>query len=128
MQKKRGVISGRVIHGNHYGKKLGFPTANLDRRSYGRTTSVFRFGIYAGTAQIASSKKVYKAAIIIGPVDRKGLPKLEVYLLSFSGHLYGKQLIATPLKFLRAFKKFKNEKELVENIHIDIQKTKKLNF
>ncbi len=120
------TISGRVIHGENYGEKLGFPTANIDRRGYGRSKPAFRFGVYGGSAQIAGSKKIYRSAIVIGPLDNRGLPKLEVHLLGFKGNLYGKRLTATLEKFIRVFKEYKNEEELVKQIKKDIASIKKL--
>ncbi len=122
------TISGRVIHGDNYGEKLGFPTANIDRLRYGRSKPAFRFGIYGGTAQIAGSKKIYRSAIVIGPLDKRGLPKLEVHLIGFKGNLYGKHLTATLWKFIRAFKQYKNTEELVKQIKRDIKQIQTLKF
>ncbi len=46
------IISGKVIYGDRYGKRLGFPTANLDRREYSRRKLKIRFGVYTGWAEI----------------------------------------------------------------------------
>ena len=43
-------ITGKVIHGQKYGKVLGFPTANLDRREYSRKKMKIKLGVYAGWA------------------------------------------------------------------------------
>ncbi len=119
-------IVGRVIHGLHLGQKLGFPTANLDRRRYGKKTPVFRFGVYAGTAQIRGSKKVYRAAIVIGPLDKRGLPKLEAHLLGFKGVLYGKYLSIQPAKFIRPFTVYKSKEALIRQIRRDVANIRKV--
>lgn len=134
-------VSGRVIHGAQYGRKLGFPTANLDRRSFSRRKMKVRLGIYAGRAQIISNfqfpisnknpkskilnPKSYLAAIVIGPIDERHLPKLEVHLLNFKGNLYSKKLAITLQKYIRQFKKFKNEEKLKKQIKKDIDQVKK---
>jgi FAD synthase len=118
------LISGKVIHGDKYGRKLGFPTANLDRRSFSRQKLKIRLGVYAGRADLLSGKK-YRAAIVIGPVDKKVLPKLEAHLIGFNGNLYGKQLKLGLVKYLRPFKKFVSQEDLKKQIRKDIEKVKR---
>jgi len=116
-------ISGKVILGQKYGRVLGFPTANLDRREYLRKKLNIRFGVWAGKAIIGDKK--YKAAIVIGPLDKSGLPKLEAHLLNFKGNLYGKKITISLHKYLRPFKKFKNINQLKKQIGLDVKKVKK---
>ncbi len=122
-------ISGKVVQGDHYGKRLGFPTANLDRREYVRKKLKIRLGVWAGRAElkIQNSKfKIYPAGIIIGPIDKKGLPKIEAHLIGFKGNLYGKYLNIYLNKYLRPYKKFKAEEELKKQIKKDIGRIKNL--
>ncbi len=124
------TISGKVIHGEKYGRKIGFPTANLDRRSYSRRKQNIKFGIYAGHVELKDLKikrlKDYPAGVIVGPLDKSGLPKLEAHLIGFKGNLYGKKITVTLQKYLRPFKKFKTEAELKMQIKKDIQRIRKL--
>lgn len=125
------LISGKVIKGEGYGRTLGFPTANLDRRSYSARRMKVRLGIYAGWAGVEDrSKKLevrkYKAAIVIGPLDRNNLPKIEAHLLGFKGSLYGKSLSIYLGKYLRPFRKFKNVEILKGQIKKDIILIKKM--
>ncbi len=113
------IIIGKVIKGEQYGRKLGFPTANLDRREYNRKGLKIKFGVYAGTSSTG-----HKAAIVIGPMDKKGLPKLEAHLIGYKGNLYGKKVTLTLIKYLRPFKKFKTEGELKQAIAKDIKAIK----
>ena len=125
------TITGHVIHGDNYGKVLGFPTANLDRRQYIREKMKIRFGVYAGFAQILNLKSKilnplgYKSAIVIGPLDSHRLPKIEAHLIGFKGNLYGKKISLNLGKYLRPFKKFKNLTALKAQIRKDLQKAKK---
>lgn len=116
------TVNGRVIRGSGYGRRLGFPTANLDRREYRRQNYRFREGVYAGEVLIQPSKKSYKAGIVIGPKDRKGLPRLEAHLLSFRGNLYGKKLTFKLCRYLRPFKKYRTEAALQRQISRDLKK------
>jgi len=119
------TISGLVVRGEGYGRKLGFPTANIDRRQYVASKQKIRQGIYAGTVMLPNGKQ-YRAGIVIGPADSKGLPKLEAYLLNYSGNLYGKKLMFRLVKFLRPFKPYTSESLLRKQIASDITKIKQL--
>jgi riboflavin kinase / FMN adenylyltransferase len=141
-------IIGQVVKGKQYGTALGFPTANLDRRDYQRRNLKIRFGVYAGYAIIEdrllgqplpphckrpSPPKIggelkgwYKAGIVIGPLDKKYLPKIEAHLIGFKGNLYGKYLNIYLYKYLRPFRKFKDEKDLKQQIARDIKQIKNL--
>jgi len=115
-------ILGKVIKGDGYGKKIGFPTANIDRRQFVRLKSKPKLGIYAGRVYIGS--KSYKAGIVIGPIDKTGLPKLEAHLIKFEGNLYGKKITIEPIKYLRPFTKYRGELALIAQIKKDIKKIK----
>ncbi len=116
----KNIISGRIIRGDDYGKKLGFPTANLDRRQYSRDRAKIRLGVYAGLAALPNGKQ-YRAGIVVGPLDKSGLPKLEAHLIGFRGNLYGQKLELYLVKFLRPYKKFVDENELKRQIAQDIK-------
>ncbi|MDD3725812.1 MAG: bifunctional riboflavin kinase/FAD synthetase [Candidatus Ratteibacteria bacterium] len=111
-------ISGKVIKGRGIGKKLGFPTANLDLKN---NISIGK-GVYAGWA--VYNKKVYKAAITIGasPTFIDNTEKFEVFLIDFpdNKNLYNQQLRVFFYKKLRPQKKFKNQIQLQQQIKKDI--------
>jgi len=119
------TLTGQVVRGAGYGKQLGFPTANIDRRQYVGYGKKIRYGVYAGIVELPSGKK-YKAGIVVGPNDKTGLPKLEAYLLGFSGSLYGKKLTFNLIKYLRPFKPYKSEALLRAQISSDVKKIKQL--
>ena len=77
------------------------------------------FGVYAGKVKL--SGKIYKAGIVIGPLDKKGLPKIEAHLINYIGKAYGAGATFEIKKFLRKFKKFKTEKELIAQIKRDLR-------
>lgn len=119
-------IKGAVIKGDGYGKKLGFPTANLDRKQFVKDKMKLPLGVYAGVAFLHHLGKIRKAAIVIGPLDKKKLPKIEAHILGFRGRLYGKKLTLYLYKFLRPFKIFKTEKLLADQIKKDVTRAEKL--
>lgn len=135
MKDSKITITGRVIRGDGYGQKLGFPTANLDRRGYSRRKHKIPLGIYAGTASILPLSPIsssshncptFNAAIVIGKMDRKGLPKIEAHLMDFRGVLYGKRLVLTLSCLLRQFVSFNNERKLKAQIRKDLRMVHKL--
>ncbi|HEY4494079.1 MAG TPA: riboflavin kinase [Candidatus Paceibacterota bacterium] len=104
-------ISGKVIKGDGYGKKLGFPTVNLEIKDSGVKITE---GVYAGKAFL--EKKEYTAGIVVGPGG-----KVEAHLLGYDGDAYGKKVRLEINKFLREYKKFKTEEELIKQIVEDLK-------
>ena len=110
----RQLIRGTVIHGDHRGRELGFPTANvrLDERA-----GDVAFGVYAGRVDGRA------AAISVGvrPSFGEGLePLLEAHILDFSGDLYGSEIVVELVQLLRPELAFANVDELVEQIDADV--------
>jgi riboflavin kinase / FMN adenylyltransferase len=122
----KNTISGKVIRGDNYGKHLGFPTANIDRRQFVRLKPI-KHGIYAGRVTLPSGRS-HKAGIVIGPLDKRGLPKIEAHLINFHGNLYGKTITLHLKKYLRPFRPYKSELLLKQQINRDIRNIKQLNF
>jgi FAD synthase len=118
------IITGRVVRGDGYGKVLGFPTANLDRRQFVRLRPRPKLGIYAGYAFVG--EKRYTAAIVIGPKDRKGIPKVEAHLLSFKRNLYGESIALELVSHIRPFQPYTTEQALIAQIKKDIAEVKRI--
>lgn len=121
MEKVLFTLCGKVVKGARLGRRLGFPTANLDRREYMKKKLRIPFGVYAGIAITSGNKRVYSAGIVIGPLDKRGLPKIEAHLLDFSGFLYGKELRLCITRYLRRYKVFKSEAALKKAIVGDLK-------
>ena len=119
------IIEGKVLKGDGYGRKLGFPTANLDRKQFLKDKMDLPLGIYAGVAFLHHINKIRKTANVIGPLDKKKAPKIEAHILGFKGRLYGKKLTLYPYKFLRPFEVFKTERLLIAQIKKDLKRVEK---
>ncbi len=103
------TISGKVVKGDGHGKKLGFPTVNLDINVSGLIAP----GVYIGSATL--EKKNYRAGI---SVNKGG--KIDAHLKDYNGDAYGKEVALQLEVFLREYKKFKTEEELIAQIKKDI--------
>ena len=116
-------INGKVQQGKKLGKKIGFPTANIDIKNYVLACP----GVYAVKAKKQKSKKYIKGIANLGyrPTFNGKKILLEVHLFNFSGNLYNKYLRIEFLKFIRAEKKFKNVDQLKKQINIDLSIAKK---
>src|SRR3989344_1056036 len=115
-------IRGTIGHGMGYGRALGFPTVNLDRRGWSHRKEKPMLGIHAGVVYLMKSGRKYKAAIVIGRRDRKGLPKIEAHHLCFSGNVYGEKCELSFKKFLRKFISFSDTEALKRQIALDVAK------
>lgn len=104
------IISGKVIKGEGYGRKLGFPTVNLET-----IDTLPPAGVYAGNA--AMNDKSYRAGILINPSG-----KVEAYLLGYNGNAYGSTVVLETKEFLRNYEKFNTEEELIKQIEKDLKK------
>lgn len=107
-------ISGTVIKGDGYGRKLGFPTINLEI-TQGNPVCVGPVeGVYAGS--VILEDKEYKAGIA---VSESG--KIDAHLVDYNGDAYGKEVVFEIKKFLREYKNFDTEEELINQIKKDIE-------
>ncbi len=85
-----------------------------------------RLGVYAGRAEVGGMGYGYGAGIVIGPLDRRGLPKIEAHLIGFEGSLYGKRVTLRLLKYLRPYKIFRDERILKKQIATDLRRISQL--
>ena len=122
MLNRNWSIRGKVQKGKQLGKKIGFPTANIDIKDYVLACP----GVYA-----VRVKKIrggyFKGIANLGyrPTFNGKKILLEVHLFNFSGNLYNKYLTVEFKKFIRKEKKFKNINQLKKQIKIDLIKAKK---
>ncbi|MFK7768319.1 MAG: bifunctional riboflavin kinase/FAD synthetase [Mariniblastus sp.] len=115
-------IRGMVTHGAARGSKIGFPTANLDAID----TLVPAMGVYAGRTYIHG--RSHWSAIHIGPNPTFGedLPKVESHLLDFETSIYGEAIEVDFISRLRDIRQFGSPDELVSQLKLDVDATRKL--
>ena len=122
--KRNWSIDGKVQKGKQLGKKIGFPTANIDINDY----VLAKPGVYG-----VKARKMNRSNYITGIANLGYRPTfngkkilLEVHLFNFSGNLYNKYLRVEFLKFIRKEKKFKNVEQLKKQINVDLLIAKKI--
>ena len=118
------TIEGVVKKGRQVGKKIGFPTCNIDIHDY----QLAKPGVYAVKVLRKNSNKYLKGIANLGyrPTFNQKKLLLEVHLFNFSGNLYNKLLSVEFLKFIRKEKKFKNANQLKAQIKTDLNTARKI--
>jgi riboflavin kinase/FMN adenylyltransferase len=113
------TLSGKVIHGLHLGRKLGFPTANIAVDDAEKL--IPEDGIYAVMVNLDSKK--YKGMLYIGsrPSIDTGFGKtIEVNIFDFSDDIYGQKIKVEFIDFIRADIKFDSLIELSQQLKKDM--------
>lgn len=106
-------IKGKVINGFHIGRKIGFPTANIEVDA---DKLIPKNGVYCVKAlgHIGMMNIGFRPTLDNGPQR-----SLEVHLLDFNGDLYGDEIKIEFLHFLREERKFDSIEELQQQLKHD---------
>ena len=117
-------IEGVVQKGRMMGRKIGFPTCNIELGDYIEAKQ----GVYAVKVYRENKKYCLKGIAILGyrPTFNQRKILLEVNLFNFSGNLYNKKLIVEFTKFIRKEKKFDGINQLRKQITLDLKIAKKI--
>ncbi len=112
------ALNGLVVRGDELGRKLGFPTANLEVSG----SLVPPNGVYAVHAYVDGKRHRAVANIGERPTLNNFAPSLrvETHLLNFDGDLYGKEIELTFVEKLRDEQKFNSLEALRAQIGRDI--------
>lgn len=115
------TISGKVIHGKKIGRTIGYPTANID---IDESKILPKKGAYV--VEVWLDNQFYKGMLSIGTNPTVGGDKMsvEVYILDFSGDIYGKNLIIKFRDFLHEEIKFESLEKLIEKLDEDKEITR----
>ena len=114
-------IYGEIIHGDHRGRELGYPTANIELHGI----LIPRLGIYSSIVEILSGKfsGIYKGATSIGakPTFGENEINLEVFIFDFSHQIYGEKVAISLINFQRPEEKFEDIDKLKEQMQKDCE-------
>jgi riboflavin kinase/FMN adenylyltransferase len=116
-------FTGLVVGGDRLGRTLGFPTANLRLHD---EQQVPAHGIYAVWARPAGEDHWHMGAMSVGvrPTFGGGLRTLEVFLIDWSGDLYGKDLDVRFADWLRPEEAFPDAPSLVAAMTADVERAR----
>lgn len=118
-------IRGTVVHGEKRGRKIGFPTANLELDGHYVTPAL---GVYAVWARCGEDERRLPGVMSIGlkPTfhDEMKEPVYEVHLLDFEGDLYDQMMIVDVVRFIRREMKFTSVDELIAWIGRDAEEAR----
>jgi riboflavin kinase / FMN adenylyltransferase len=116
-------ISGRVVHGDGVGKKLGYPTANIQlKRNLPALSGIFVVEVHAAGLGVLRGV----ASLGVRPtLKHNAKPVLEVHLFEFKQDIYGKRLRVEFLQKRRDELKFPDVEALTRQIALDVENAKK---
>ncbi|MDP8230550.1 MAG: bifunctional riboflavin kinase/FAD synthetase [Candidatus Gorgyraea atricola] len=123
------TVLGTVVRGRRVGRRLGFPTANIDPHHEAIPPS----GVYSVDAKI--SNRIYKGILNIGTRPTFGLPRtraerlvrgsnidptIELHIFNFKKTIYGKDVEVIFKRKIRDERRFKSVEALRKQIQSDI--------
>lgn len=121
---RRFSVLGSVIKGKGLGKKLGFPTANIDPHQEALPPK----GVYAVTLKMRN--RYYKGMLNIGKrptfFDNSSGITIEAHIFNFNNNIYNRVIEIFFLQKIRSEKKFKSPDLLKRQLKRDFKKTKEI--
>ncbi|MDH5552564.1 MAG: bifunctional riboflavin kinase/FAD synthetase [Nitrosomonas sp.] len=119
-------ISGRVVNGDKLGKKLGFPTANIQlKHNKPPVSGIFVVEVHG--ALESSPTKITQGVASLGvrpTVHKNGKAVLEVHLFDFDQQIYGRHLRIDFLHKLRDEETYSDLETLTQQIAKDVENAK----
>lgn len=117
------VVDGCVVAGDRRGRRLGFPTANLDLSAGLQLPAI---GVYAGHVETPAGRFPAATSVGIRPTFDGRTVTVEAYLLDFDGDLYGEEVGVEFRHRLRDEKHFEDVDRLVAAMEEDVRRTRAL--
>ncbi len=116
-------ICGKVVHGKKVGRKLGYPTANLNLES---NYAIPPYGVYA--VKVYFNNDIYYGAASLGrnPTFDDQKFSFEIFIIDFDKNLYDKRICVDLVEFLRPEINFAGPEELKEQMRKDVLYTRKI--
>ncbi len=112
------TLTGQVVHGDHRGRLLGFPTANIE---VWPDQVIPANGVYAGWAYLGTERFMAATNVGVRPQFNDRGVLVEAYLLDFDREIYSQQLTFAFERYLRPEAKFDSLEALIAQIANDVQ-------
>jgi riboflavin kinase/FMN adenylyltransferase len=116
-------ISGIVVHGEGRGRKINYPTANID---YPKQKAIPPNGIYVCWGHLHGERFMAATNVGFNPTftpERK-VASVEAYLLDFDRDIYDEELKLEFVARLRDELKFDSVEALIQKIGEDVERTR----
>ncbi len=115
-------VRGPVVTGDHRGRDLGFPTANI---ALGLDRALPPYGIYVTRTYVRENAYPSCTSIGVRPTfHTDGLATVETYILDFDEQIYGEEIRIDVLHRLRDELRFEKVDDLIAQMHRDIADTR----
>lgn len=116
-------LAGEVVHGDHRGRTLGFPTANI---AVPPEIMLPLDGIYCTIAWVDGQPRDSVTSIGVRPTFNGTDRKVETYIMDFAGDLYGQHLRIDLVERVREEKRFASVEDLVVQMRIDVRTAREI--
>ncbi|MEL6251158.1 MAG: bifunctional riboflavin kinase/FAD synthetase [Bacteroidota bacterium] len=110
-------FSGTVIHGEKMGRKLGYPTANMDPLD--KLKLIPADGVYFVRTYVGGESFYGMMSIGVKPTVGEFERSYEVNILDFDQDIYGEVIRVEFLEYIRGEKKFDSLQDLIKGMRED---------
>jgi riboflavin kinase/FMN adenylyltransferase len=116
-------VDGNVLEGKRLGRKLGFPTLNVEWEN----ELIPNRGVYITATHIPSFNRTFPSVTNLGvrpTVYENSIATMESHLLDFTGDVYRERVRLYFLDRVRDEQHFDSTTQLMSQIHRDVQSTR----
>ena len=110
-------LDGTVVKGDGRGKRLGFPSANLEINDLSKIEAPH--GIYATVTEVNGIRLPSVSHFGPRPTFIDAKPSIETHILGFNRDIYGMRIRVGLIDLVREIKTFTSAESLVEQLHVD---------
>jgi riboflavin kinase/FMN adenylyltransferase len=116
------IMTGNIVKGRGAGKAIGFPTINV--LVSGQPNHTLQYGVYG--CKVQTTQGCFRGAMHFGPRRTFNLndPSLEIFLLDFTGDLYGTEVKIEVFDKIRDIVAFESPAALKRQIELDVAKVR----
>lgn len=115
-------LSGVVVPGDGRGRRLGFPTANLQSA----TECVPPHGIYATRVVLPEAANPSATSIGVRPTFGRSEPTIETYIFDFDHDLYGTKVRVEFVERIRDELRFESVEALKAQMALDVRRAREI--
>ncbi|RLC52218.1 MAG: bifunctional riboflavin kinase/FAD synthetase [Candidatus Cloacimonadota bacterium] len=117
-------LFGKVVSGKKIGRKIGFPTINVEPSDPNKLIPAI--GVYISEATIEKQKYIAVTNIGYSPtLKRTNIKEIETFILDFEGEVYDKEVEIIFHRRLRDEVLFPSENDLIKAIFKDVEQTRR---